>query len=324
MRKLKSKLIITLSIFILIILTIQLSVYATNENIKILKKDTGEYLIYIKDYLNTDFEFAFSNDENIDQATLIYKTSAKDSTSKNANNIAYVDSTNISMFANNVYMWAKSSNGKYIAEKVKIDLTDAMLEKDFISAENITKKILIDTTNKDTLKEEINGKEITKTTGKVILKDKNLNYEYILVRLSGTQDYNDLIKLATIISKFNSNTDMYTKINIYKDFLSLYNKLLPINSNDWQKVENSQIAQPEDAKDGEQYIVWLKNENSIIDIQFLTSYKQYSEEKIVETITTKLPITYDNNILLFILGGLIITIIFVCIRIRMLKNKQEK
>ena len=86
--------------------------------------------------------------------------------------------------------------------------------------------------------------------------------------------------------------------------------------------------QPEDAEDGEQYILWIResqnNQTTKLDIQFLTSHKQYSEERIIETITTKLPITYDNNTLLIVLAILILVSVVVCIRIKTLKNKEEK
>ena len=86
--------------------------------------------------------------------------------------------------------------------------------------------------------------------------------------------------------------------------------------------------QPEDAEDGEQYILWIResqnNQTTKLDIQFLTSRKQYSEERIIETITTKLPITYDNNTLLIVLAILILVSVVVCIRIKTLKNKEEK
>ena len=65
MINLKSKLIVLAIVLILGIIAIQMSVNASNENIQILEKATGEYIIYIKDNLDTDFEFAFSNDLNL-------------------------------------------------------------------------------------------------------------------------------------------------------------------------------------------------------------------------------------------------------------------
>ena len=102
---------------------------------------------------------------------------------------------------------------------------------------------------------------------------------------------------------------MYTKIGVYNKFNKLYEKLKPTNQDNWIEVQNNEILQPEDTKDGDQYILWLKEDNetnSKVDIQFLTSTRQETEEKIVEKITTRLPVTYDNNILLIVLVILII------------------
>ena len=53
----------------------------------------------------------------------------------------------------------------------------------------------------------------------------------------------------------------------------VYEKLKPTNQDDWIEVQNNEILQPDDTKDGEQYILWLKEDNetnSKIDIQFLS------------------------------------------------------
>ena len=149
-------------------------------------------------------------------------------------------------------------------------------------------------------------------------------YSYILIKES--EEYAKLTDLATRISKFNSETNMYTQIQVYSEFFNKSKELAPDNAAEWIKVENNEILQPEDSENGEKYILWIKEENSTtqkLDIQFLTSHKEYSEEKIIETITTKLPVTYDNNTLLIVLAILIVAIIAVLIRIKVL-NKKEK
>ena len=79
MTNLKSKLIVLAIVFILGIIAIQMSVNASNENIQILEKTTGDYIIYIKDNLDTDFEFAFSNDASADKNALTYYSAETDS-----------------------------------------------------------------------------------------------------------------------------------------------------------------------------------------------------------------------------------------------------
>lgn len=326
MTKLKSKLIISMLVFFSIIITMQLSIFATNEKIEIVKNSNTDYLIYIEDNLNSDFEFAFSNDQNIDKTTLTFKKAETDSTSVNANKIAFINSSTIELFENPTYMWVKDSNENYIINGILIDLTQAVSKETIETAANITKTIPVDTTKTDTTKNEIDGKTITMTVGKVVLTEKNEDYEYIIVELPYTEKYESLVKLATKISKFNNETDMYNRIKVYKEFNNLIEELRPNSSSNWKKVEKNEIAQPVDAKDGTQYVLWLKaKDNTKQDVQFLTSYKKVSEEKIIEKITTKLPVTYDNNTLLIVLAVLIIMAVIVAVRIKTLckKEKQE-
>ena len=329
MKKTIFKLILLIIAFLLSIVIMQNSVWATNENIEILEKSNGEYLIYIKDNLNNDFEFAFSNVANVDKNSLSYMNSETDGIGENANKIAYVNSITKELFNQPTYMWARIGTN-YILEGVQVDLSKAMHEYNLQYVASLTKEIEVDTTKTNTVKKMIEEKEITKTVGKVILTsiNENANYSYILVKLPNTQEYNKLMNLVAIVSKFNSTTNMYKRINVYKEFLNTFNNLIPSYTDNWIDIQENEILQPEDAEDGEQYILWIKesqNDQTIkLDIQFLTSHKKYSEEKIMETITTKLPITYDNNILLIALVILVLVSVTVYIRIKSLKNKEEK
>lgn len=329
MKKTIFKLILLIIAFLLSIVIMQNSVWATNENIEILEKSNGDYLIYIKDNLNNDFEFAFSNVANVDKNSLSYMNSETDGIGENANKIAYVNSVTKALFNQPTYMWARIGTN-YILEGVQVDLSKAMHEYNLQYVASLTKEIEVDTTKTNTVKKMIEEKEITKTVGKVILTNinENANYSYILVKLPNTQEYNKLMNLVAIVSKFNSTTNMYKRINVYKEFLNTFNNLIPSYTDNWIDIQENEILQPEDAEDGEQYILWIKesqNDQTIkLDIQFLTSHKKYSEEKIMETITTKLPITYDNNILLIALVILVLVSVTVYIRIKTLKNKEEK
>ncbi len=331
MRNLISKLMIITIIFLLGILAVQVSVYASNENIEIIQKSNNDYLIYIKDNLTTDFEFAFSNDKNIDKESLSYKVAETDSTNSNANKVAYVNSVTIGMFEQPTYMWAKDSDGNYFVEGVEIDLSKSINENDLEFATNIGNIIEVDTTKTQTTTEEVDGKKITTTVGKVVLTNTtNTNsYSYLLIKLPNSDAYNELANLGIRISKFNSETDMYTKIIVYKSFLELFNELFPVSEDsNWNLVENNEILQPSNTEDGEQYVLWIKetSNGNIVnqDLQILTSSKEYSEEKIVETIITKSPITYDNNTLLFALIALVIATILVFIKIKSIEKKEEK
>lgn len=327
MAKFKNKLIVLLIVFVLGIVVLQVTVNASNENIEIIKKSESDYLIYIKDNLDTDFEFAFSN--NKDGSDLVFdKKAGLDSKPEDtkANKIAYINNLTIGLFENQTYMWAKDENG-YIVEGVEIDLNKAILATELEDMSNITKIIPVDLTKTSTTEKEVDNKKIITTVGKVVLEESEGKYQYILVKLPNSEEYDELLNLLTRISKFNKDTDMYTKVGVYNKFYKLYEKLKPTNQDNWIEVENNEILQPDDTKDGEQYILWLKEDNetnSKIDIQFLTSTRQETEEKIVEKITTKLPVTYDNNILLIVLVILIIAIVIVALRIKSLNKKEEK
>ena len=326
MIKLKTKLIILAMVFTLALITMQSSIYAANENIEIVQKNNNDYLIYVKDNLNSDFKFAFSNNKNEDKALLTFKKAETDST-EGANKIAFVNSTTINLFTNPTYMWVKDNNGNYIIDGIQIDLKEAIDAKKLSDISNITKVIPADTNLTNTIETAVDGKKITTTVGKVVLPKTKGSYEYIIVKLPYLTEYENLMKLATRISNFNNETDMYTKISIYKDFNKLIEELRPNSDSNWTKVENNEIEQPKDAEDGTQYVLWINenNENdSKQDVQFLNSTKEVSEEKKTEKITTKLPVTYDNNILLIALTILVIVAIIVGVRIKTLSKRKKQ
>lgn len=325
MTKFKSKLIVLLIVFILGIVALQVTANASNENIEIIKKSESDYLIYIKDNLDSDFEFTFSNNKDGNDLTFDKKAGLDSKPENpNANKIAYINSLTIGLFENPTYMWAKNEKG-YIVEGIEIDLSKAISSAELEEISNVTKIIPVDLTKTNTTEKEVDNKKIITTLGKVVLEEGK--YQYILVKLSNSEEYDELLNLLTRISKFNKDTDMYTKVGVYNKFYKLYENLKPTNQSNWIDVENNEILQPDDTKDGEQYILWLKEDNetnSKIDIQFLTSTRQETEEKIVEKITTKLPVTYDNNILLIVLVILIVAIVIVALRIKSLSKKEEK
>lgn len=327
MTKLKLKLIISSIVFLLAIITMQLSIHAANENIEIVEKSSTDYLIYIKDNLSTDFEFAFSNNQSGDESALVFKKAETDSVNADANKIAFVNSTTIGAFENPTYMWVKDTNDNYIIEGIQIDLKEAITDKELENVANTTKIISVDAKQTNTTKAEKDDKTITTTVGKVVLPDTKGDYEYIIVKLPYSTDYENLDKLATKISKFNDETDMYTKISVYREFNKLVERLRPNATSNWLKVESNEIEQPEDADNGTKYVLWINEnngENSKQDVQFLTSKKEVSEEKIIETITTKLPVTYDNNVLLIVLAVLIFAAIAVFVRIKVLSKKEKQ
>lgn len=321
----KTKLTVSTIIAILFISILGMiyTVNGANENMQIIKKSGTEYLIYISEHMDSQFEFAFSNDQGADKETLGYKSSILDSTSEK-NNVAYIDnSLYTTYFSGKTYFWARDLSGKYFAEKVEIDLSKAIEESNVNLINNLTKIIKVDTKNTITTSEVVNEVKVTKTVGKVDVLEEGTTY-YQLVKLPASEDYNEFMKTAEKIANDKIENNMYAKLKVANKFSNYYNRLVPdIDDANWIKVNNNTILQPEESHNGEQYILWLKTENNRenkIDVQFLTCFEDYKPEVISEKITTKLPVTYDNPILFIILAVLVVAFVVVLI----LRNKSEK
>ena len=321
----KTKLTVSIIIAILFISILGMiyTVNGANENIQIIKKSGNEYLIYISEHMDSQFEFAFSNDQGADKETLGYKSSILDSTSEK-NNVAYIDnSLYTTYFSGKTYFWARDLSGKYFAEKVEVDLSKAIEESNVNLINNLTKIIKVDTKNTITTSEVVNEVKVTKTVGKVDVLEEGTTY-YQLVKLPASEEYNEFMKTAEKIANDKIENNMYAKLEVENKFSNYYNRLVPdIDDANWIKVNNNTILQPEESHNGEQYILWLKTENNRenkIDVQFLTCFEDYKPEVISEKITTKLPVTYDNPILFIILAVLVVAFVVVLI----LRNKSEK
>lgn len=317
----KIKFIFSIVFFIVCIFMVTTSSYGANDNLVIVKQSDVEYIIYTKEFFNQSFEFAFSNDKDIDINSLTFEFSALDSLENNANNIAYVNNVSIGLFSNTTYMWIKV-NDELKASAIEVDLNDNISNEALENVGMISKNIPIELEQKEIVNiVNDEGTKITETVGTVKLLKELEQGEYQLVKRSSTTENDRLFALAELLEK-NEFTDTYTKIKASKEFMDLYNKQRSnLNIAEWKALENSTIEQPVEAKNGEQYILWVKGEN-VEDIHFLTSYRIYNEEKIREEITTKLPHTYDDNRILIALAIVVVAIVLVIIRILVLKKKE--
>ncbi len=317
----KTKILITLLIIGICVICMSKFSYGANEELVILKKTEDECLIYLKQYLKQEFEFAFSNDSTADVATLTFYDSAVDSLEAGANNIAYVDSSTISMFANKTYMWVKVDGDIKVTAR-EIDLKDNITKTELESVGNTSTIIPIKLEQQEIVN-EVNeeGTKITETVGVVKLLNEITDSKYQLIERKSSEETDTLFTLAELIEK-NEFTDIYTQIKASKEYIELYNKLYSeLNSESWKIVENSSIQQPVEAETGDQYILHIRGDNTQ-DVHFLTSIREYDEEFIKEEIKTKLPYTYDNNTILIALGIVVVAIILVSIRIAFLKKKE--
>lgn len=319
----KTKIIITLLIAIICIIIMPIKSNATNEDLVIVKQTEEEYIIYLKQYLNQEFEFAYSNNSQEEEESLVFIPSALDSAEEGANSIAYVDSKTLSMFANPTYMWIKVKGELKISAR-EINLHDN-ITKENLEAIGTTSKIIPITIEQEQIVNEVNeeGTKITETVGVAKISPEITEVKYQIIQRKATENTEKLYALAELIEK-NEFTDKYTGIKANKEYFELYNsEINNLIEENWKIVENSKIAQPIDAKTGDQYILYVKTGNTL-DVHYLTSYREYDEQIVKEQITTLLPHTYDNNTILVVLGITIVAIILVITRIIILKKKEMK
>lgn len=312
MKKLTYKIIVVTMIMLMLLPIMGTKILAkTNEGIFTVKKDENTYLIYIKEVLNSNFEFAFSKENN--GTSLDYISSIKDA---QGNNIAYVDDTLKTSYFNSstAYLWIKKDS-EIIGEGILINLEDSKTETQLQSITDLTKRITVNSSAEEE-KIKINGSD-------------SETYYYEMYPVESSEDYKRLVELSEEISKYTDKTDIYTKLKSYNELYDLYNKLLnDVNQSKWNEVTNLEIEKPYEAKENQKYILWLKNDNNQVDFQILTAYKKEvttTQEKTVEVATkSKLPITYDETTILCIAFAIVIVAILVMLIIRKKIANQNK
>lgn len=311
MRGNRKKVLVVIALTILLLSIFQLISFATSSNIIIIKQTDTEYLIYIDDILDKEFEFAFSNTK--DETDLNYIRSITDDDN---NNIAYVDEElqNLFFYSEDTYLWIKTSEEIVISGE-KITLNNAKTLNEFNNVETITKSITV-VGDAEEEKIKING-----TEGEV--------YYYQFSTITNSEQYTKLVELVNTISEFDENTNVYTKLQTYIELEELYSTLLEsLEEESWVKTENLEITKPYDAKEGQQYILWLKDSDDNIDIQILTTYEEevtvQTEETTVEQVETILPVTYDDTTILFIILGVVVFLIVVILILKKTGNVKKE
>ena len=325
-----------LIISLILLLTLNSIVKATGnkENI-ILKKAENEFIVYFEEICNNEFQFALNTNEKESENTLVFMNSVKDKSKDNALNVAYINSelyTQIFADGENkltsAYIWIKDAEGNDIITANKIDLADAIDDKIIDFVDTTTKRIAVDTTKTHQRSEKVNDIDTTITVGKVVVKENaNSEYYYKLIEANEEKE-GEFFELAEKIQEGTDNT--YTSLKLSKKFYELYRELEPKES-EWLKVENLEILQPETARDGDKYIVWLKEINNkdeeTIDAKFLISIYEYKPEYVKEdkvvTEVVKSPVTYDNPVLIIIFAVLIISILMLVV-LKVILNKKGK
>lgn len=298
---------------------------ARSENIQIIKKSENEYMIYVSGLLNEDFEFAFSNDSGADKETLTFKNSAVDQL-EDGNHIAYVDSEMYAQYfegKTDTYLWVRQEN-EYKLEAEKVSLADSLSEEDVQLFNNATKTIKVEINEKELPTETTeDGVKVTRKIGTInIVDNQNETYLYQIAKVEANTNTAKLVSLANEMNNLDSK-DMYEKLATYGEFKDVYSELVS-NLGKWSNVEDYTIEQPINSKEGDQYIVWIKD-SSRLDFQIMICGEDYKEigekQEVVIKETTKSPITGDSIVLFVILG--IVLLLIIAVVILKLKSKKE-
>ncbi len=309
---------------LIVTLLLQNPVNATNDELEILKTES-KYLLYIQTVMQNEFEFAFSNKNTAEESSLDFFESIVDA---EGNNVAYINSEIEDENELEQYIWVKQ-NGE-ISGPILVDLSTAITQDiiDFVAETTTRISVTIGQEEKETVTE---GYTTTVTTvGYLQIEEQDgYTYEYSIIKLPN-DTYTRFVELVKEISTFSGNETSYEQISMINEFYNLYNVLIPET---WNNVENKRIEQPEDAENGDMYVVWIKATNSeqdeIIDVQIMTSVRIETERTYTDliqeevTTTTKLPITFDINIVLIVLFIIIILVIIVLLIIKSKMNKMS-
>lgn len=331
MEKLKFKIVAILLVVILSLLIIPANVFAAEAQMQVVKSESGDYIIYVKEMADKQFQFAISTNSNASDSELHYINSVEDG---EGNQVALVEKSKVTDGTNYIYVKVDSeitTNAIDFSENSQDVFDVAKMQK----VESTTNRIETELETKlEERNEEVDGIQYTETVGGLKITDsQDATYYYQRVKLPA-EKFSRLQELADILnSEEYMNKDMYSKIEFAKQFYNLYEEL--INNAEWTEVENMQIRQPIEAQKDDRYIVLLKKVSTdgtqTDDAKFLISYREDEEAKIpgktetrVVQETAKLPITGDSIILFIVLAVIVIAVIIVFIRIKKLQNKGKQ
>lgn len=326
MEKLLKKSFVLLIVAIFAMMLLQFPVKAAEDDTNIVKT-ADEYLIYKQEFLEENFKFAFAKDKNINEQELNFINSLQDN---EGNNIAYVNEEiyNSCFLDSKSYMWIQKNN-EIVVKAEEVNLGNAITQENINYVSNTTKRIATEI-SEESREEEIDGVTKTTTVDTLnIIPEEGYTYEYQIVKPQEGSKYAEFFALSEEIAKITEDTNSYENIMKLNDFYNLYNALIPT---EWEKAENNQIKEPEDTQTGEKYLIWLKATNAsgegITDVQFMTcereENKEYIPEVIEKTTIVKLPVTFDFNMVLWILFAILVIAIIVLLIVRSkISDKKE-
>lgn len=317
MKKQKAKILMIIALLAILLLSVlQIKSFASDSDMVVVKENDNQYLIYVNNMTDENFSFAFSNTK--EETNLNYLASATDN---QGNHIAYVnEELKNQYFGSQVYIWVKTADEQVVVEGKEITLEGAKTVAELNQLEGLTKIITVNSAAEDE-KITVNG-------------DKNKTYYYQFAALNSSEAYGKLLTLVNEVSKYDEDTNVFTKLQSYNELYSLYNSLVAnLNDEEWVEAQNLEITKPYDAKEGSQYVLWLKDSDGNLDVQFLTAYQvtkdvteevtTVSEKANIEHAETALPYTYDEATILFVALGVVLVAIVATLIFKAVKAKRR-
>lgn len=294
---------------------------ANNTDGILLEKADGSKIIYVKDMKNTEFKYAFSDNEDSSGATFI--TASKDT------NDEYV--ATMEKDATAKYLFVQTEGG---TNTIEIAKQKTISEDEIKNVEKLTKIIGVKTTETDSAVSKDGDKTITTINGKIVITDEG-TYQYqifeVVDKNSSTKTPNETaVHLYNQLSKLENADGMYNKllaeITIRDDY-----KIL-INNAKWEDAKKNEIPQPKDSQKDEVFVVIIREAKDgkevRKDVQFMTTSRQDAEgvEKTSKEVTKKikLPVTGENLALYIVFGVIILAIIILIVKMRKTKQDEEK
>ncbi len=299
--------------------------------IQIIQKSNTEYIVYVSGLLNEKFEFAFSKSANTKQEDLVFTQSAIDKT-ENGNSIAYIEDVTYtqSVEKTKTFLWVKQAENYKVKAK-EINLANALTENKIAELNLVTKNIKVKVGEKQLPETTVDGVKVTGKIGTLNITDsKTAKYTYKIVKSTKGSEAEKFIAIANKMNQLDNNKNIVEQLAIYNEFKVAYENAMPeVNSKNWTEVKDFTIEQPQDLKKGDQYIVWIQktegDNTPVVDVQIMDCNDEYKEireeQEVVVKQTSKLPITGDN-IILFVIAGVILALIIAVVVLK-LKNKKE-
>lgn len=327
MKKVSLKISLIFAISLILLIMLSTNVTAANANLEIIKSNE-DYIIFIEGYESKPFKFAFSNDISTVKEDLHFYPNWTDS---NNINVACLDNEMSINLSQDVFIWlVDSESNSDIAIAQKVDLSTVFSTEEVKDIENLTKIIKVDTNQSTTKTEKVQDTFFYSTTGKVVITDdSNCTYRYDLIKVTDSSNIKSFLNELKNCENTYSSMSMFSKLQTIRNIENNFSNLL--NSANWKNVVDMTINQPNEADNGDQYVILIQklSNGEVVksDLKILNCYKTLEQQKASSTVpvavASALPVTADSMVLYVSLAIVLVIIVIIAVRIFFVKSKNE-